>query len=300
MAEQKPALGFIGTGLMGRPMTERLLAAGYKVTVFNRTAAKLAPLLEQGAVAAGSPAAATAGSEIVFDCVTDTAAQEAVVFGADGICAGGAADKLLVDLSSIRPDATREMAARLRAETGMGWIDAPVSGGVVGAAAGSLAIMCGGAEADVERVRPVVMNLCQRFTRMGENGAGQMTKLCNQVITGCTMAVVAEAVNLAQRSGVDAAKLTEALAGGWADSKILQTFVPRMTERDFEPPLGAIYTILKDLDSATSLGRENQAALPMAATAAELIRLYGGRGHMDDCATSFVRIYDKKRLPEDE
>ncbi len=299
MSERKPALGYIGMGLMGRPMTERLLAAGYRVMVWNRTAAKLAPVLERGAVAVASPAAVTRISDIVFDCVTDTAAQEAVVFGPDGIRQGAAADKLFVDFSSIRPDATRDMAARLRAETGMGWIDAPVSGGVVGAEAGSLAIMCGGRVADVERVRPVVMNLCQRLTHMGDIGAGQTTKLCNQVITGCTMAVVAEAVNLARRSGVDAAMLTEALAGGWADSKILQTFVPRMTGRDFDPPLGAIHTILKDMDSATGLGREYQAALPMTATAAELVRLYGGRGHMDDCATSFTRIYDKSRLPDD-
>lgn len=299
MSEQKPSLGFVGTGLMGRPMTERLLAAGYQVTVWNRTPSKLAPLVERGAIPAEFPAAVTRASDIVFDCVTDTAAQEAVVFGPKGICEGADAQKLFVDFSSIRPDATRLMATRLREHTGMGWIDAPVSGGVGGAEAGTLAIMCGGAEADIERVRPVVMNLCQRFTRMGENGAGQTTKLCNQVITGCTMAIVAEAVNLAQRSGVDAAMLTEALAGGWADSKILQTFVPRITGRDFDPPLGAIYTILKDMDSATSLGRENQAALPMTATAAELMRLYGGRGHMDDCATSFTRIYDEKRLPDE-
>ena len=298
MTDTKPALGFIGTGLMGRPMTERLLAAGYRVTVWNRTAAKLAPLIERGAVAAESAAAVTRAADIIFDCVTDTAAQEVVVFGPGGIAEGATAEKLFVDFSSIRPNATRAMAARLREETGMGWIDAPVSGGVGGAQAGTLAIMCGGAEADIERVRPVIMNLCQRFTRMGESGAGQTTKLCNQVITGCTMAVVTEAVNLARRSGVDAAMLTEALAGGWADSKILQTFVPRMTGRDFDPPLGAIYTILKDMDSATSLGKENQAALPMTATAAELMRLYGGRGHMDDCATSFTRIYDDQRLPE--
>ncbi len=299
MTDVKPTLGYIGTGLMGRPMTERLLAAGYRVTVWNRTASKLAPLIERGAIPADSAAAVTQASDIVFDCVTDTAAQEVVVFGPDGIAEGATAEKLFVDFSSIRPDATRAMAARLREQTGMGWIDAPVSGGVIGAEAGSLAIMCGGAQADIERVRPVIMNLCQRFTRMGESGAGQTTKLCNQVITGCTMAVVAEAVNLAQRSGVDAAMLTDALAGGWADSKILQTFVPRMTGRDFDPPLGAIYTILKDMDSATGLGKENQAALPMTATAAELMRLYGGRGHMDDCATSFTRLYDSTRLPED-
>ena len=174
------------------------------------------------------------------------------------------------------------MASRLKNETGMAWVNSPVSGGVQGAAAGTLAIMCGGEAADVERVRPVVMSLCQRFTHMGPSGAGQITKLCNQVIVGSTLAVLAEAVNLAERAGVDARRLTEALTGGWANSKPFQIFVPRMAAHAHEPKLGAVATMLKDLDTATSVGRANEAALPMTALAAELMRISVAHGSAED------------------
>jgi 3-hydroxyisobutyrate dehydrogenase len=287
---KKPAVGFIGIGLMGKPMTLRLLAAGYRTTVWNRSRAKLKEVLERGAVEAKTPAELAGASDIVFMCVTDTAAAEAVVFGPDGVAEGAGPDKTLVDFSSIRPDATRAMAERLKAETGMAWVDAPVSGGIQGAADGSLAIMCGGEAADIERVRPVVMNLCQRFTHMGPSGAGQTTKLCNQVIVGSTIAVLAEAVNLAERAGVDARRLPEALTGGWADSKPFQVFVPRMAGRTFENPGGYVATMLKDLDTATSVGRANKAALPMTAAAAELMRVYLARGKDQDDLAAVVTV----------
>src|SRR5690606_18225286 len=251
---------------------------------------KLKEVLERGAVEAKTPAELAGASDIVFMCVTDTAAAEAVVFGPDGVAEGAGPDKTLVDFSSIRPDATRAMAERLKAETGMAWVDAPVSGGIQGAADGSLAIMCGGEAADIERVRPVVMNLCQRFTHMGPSGAGQTTKLCNQVIVGSTIAVLAEAVNLAERAGVDARRLPEALTGGWADSKPFQVFVPRMAGRTFENPGGYVATMLKDLDTATSVGSANKAALPMTAAAAELMRLYLARGKDQDDLAAVVTV----------
>jgi 3-hydroxyisobutyrate dehydrogenase len=287
----KPTVGYIGVGLMGKPMTLRLLAAGYRTTVWNRSRDKLKEVLAEGAIEAKTPAALAGASDIVFMCVTDTAAAEAVVFGPDGVAKGAAPGKTLVDFSSIRPDATRAMAARLKAETGMGWVDSPVSGGVQGAAAGSLAIMCGGEAADVERVRPVVMTMCQRFTHMGPSGAGQITKLCNQVIVGSTLAVLAEAINLAERAGVDATRLPEALTGGWADSKPFQIFVPRMAGRTFEPKLGAVATMLKDLDTATSVGHASKAALPMTAAAAELMRLYLAHGTDEDDMGRLVTLH---------
>lgn len=287
----KPAVGFIGVGLMGKPMTLRLLAAGYRTTVWNRSRAKLKEVLAEGAVEAKSPAALAAASDIVFMCVTDTAAAEAVVFGPEGVARGAEPGKTLVDFSSIRPDATRVMAMRLKEGTGMAWVDAPVSGGVQGAAAGSLAIMAGGDAADVERVRPVVMNLCQRFTHMGPSGAGQTTKLCNQVIVGSTLAILAEAVNLAERAGVDAKRLPEALTGGWADSKPFQIFVPRMAGRTFENPGGYVATMLKDLDTATAVGRAHKAALPMTAMAAELMRVYLARGKDEDDLAAIVTVH---------
>ena len=291
---EKPVLGFIGIGLMGRPMSLRLRKAGYEVHVFNRTQAKLAALLDAGATAAPSPAALTRAADIVFTCVSDTAAQEDVVFGADGICEGAKANgaaKTLVDFSSIRPDATRDMAARLREETGMAWLDAPVSGGVVGAEEGSLAIMCGGEAADMERVRPVIMNLCARLTHMGGQGAGQITKLCNQMVVVCTLAVLAETVNLGEKAGIDMARLPEALKGGWADSKPLQIFVPRMAAREFEPPFGHLSTMLKDIETAIELARGSESAVPMSNVAAELLRLFGSAGNLDREPTALVELY---------
>ncbi|MDP6427080.1 MAG: NAD(P)-dependent oxidoreductase [Rhodospirillales bacterium] len=277
-----PKLGFAGIGLMGAPMTARLIDAGYGVTVWNRTRAKIEPLLGKGATEAAGPAEVTERSEIVLICLTDADAAEAVVFGAGGISEAAAADKLLVDFSSIRPDRARAMAERLRGETGMGWIDAPVSGGVRGAEDGTLAILAGGAAEEIDRVRPVLATLSQRVTHMGPSGAGQVTKLCNQVIVGSAIATIAEAVRLAEASGVDATMLAEALAGGFADSQPLQIFAPRFAGRVTEPLLGHVYTMLKDLDAARDLGAANLAPLPMAVTAAELLRRAAANGHAEE------------------
>jgi 3-hydroxyisobutyrate dehydrogenase len=266
------ALGFVGLGLMGLPMSRRLLAAGRRVHVFNRTAAKVEPAVAAGAIAQGSAAHVARAARIVFLCVSDTAAVEVAVFGPGGIAEGAGADTILVDHSSISPEATRRFAARLREETGAGWVDAPVSGGTPGAEAGTLAIMAGGEADDVEAVRETVMLMAGRFTHMGPSGSGQVTKLCNQIIGGCAMAVLAEATRLAEEAGIDAARLPEALAGGFADSKPLQLFVPRMVAGEFDPPLGHARTILKDLDEVRTLGGQTGTALPFTALAAETFR----------------------------
>jgi 3-hydroxyisobutyrate dehydrogenase len=187
------------------------------VTVWNRTRAKLAPVLEKGARAADSPAAVARAAHIVMLCVTDQHAVEEVLFGANGVMQGGSSGKLVVDFSSIAPASAREFARRLE-ERGMRFVDAPVSGGIMGAEQGTLAIMAGGRPEDVERARPLVMHLAQRFTRMGDSGTGQITKLCNQIIVGSLFAVIAEAVRVAEAAGVDAKMLPEALKGGFADS----------------------------------------------------------------------------------
>lgn len=275
---EKPTLGYIGTGLMGAPMATRLIEAGNTVTVWNRTAAKAQPLVDHGAALGDSPADVAAKSDIVFMCLTDTKAVHEAVFGENGVASGARKGSVLVDFSSIQPDATREMAERLKAETGMDWIDAPVSGGVPGAEAGTLAIMAGGAQDSFDRVEPSVMQMAARFTLMGPVGAGQTTKLCNQVIVGCTMAVLAEAARLATNAGVDAARLPEALAGGFADSKPLQLFVPRMVNAQHEPPLGHVYTMLKDLDSVCDLARSCTSPVPFTSLAAEQFRLLTVRG----------------------
>jgi 3-hydroxyisobutyrate dehydrogenase len=282
-------VGFIGIGLMGRPMTLRLLAAGHEVSVWNRSREKLTPVLEKGARAVDSPAAVARASEIVMMCVTDQHAAAEVLFGEQGVAAGAKRGLVVVDFSSIAPAAARDYAQRL-AENGVGLVDAPVSGGVAGAEKGTLAIMAGGKEEHVERVRPVVMQLAQRFTRMGESGAGQTTKLCNQVIVGSLIAVIAEAVRLAESAGVDAKVLPEALKGGFADSLPLQVFGARMAARTFEPSLGAVSIMLKDLENAAAVAKEKTVPLPMARTAAELYRILAAQGGAEREISTIIEL----------
>jgi 3-hydroxyisobutyrate dehydrogenase len=204
-------------------------------------------------------------------CVTDQRAAEEVLFKKNGIIEGASAGKLVVDFSSIAPASARDFAARLDAK-GMGLVDAPVSGGVAGAEQGTLAIMAGGRGEHVERARPVVMHLAARFTRMGDSGAGQVAKLCNQAIVGSLVAVIAEAIRLAEAAGVDSKMLPEALKGGFADSLPLQIFGARMASRRFDPPLAAAATMLKDLQNAAAVADEKQVWMPMVERALELYR----------------------------
>jgi 3-hydroxyisobutyrate dehydrogenase len=287
-----PALGFAGLGLMGAPMAHRLLAADYPVTVWNRDRHKLARLVGDGATPADTPAALAANSVVVLLCLLDTAAVEQVVFGPDGIAQGLQRGALVIDFSSIRPDATRAFAARLREQTGAGWIDAPVSGGVAGATHGTLAMMAGGEPADIERARPIVMKLCQRLTHMGPCGAGQTAKLCNQILVAGTIALVAEATRLAQNAGLDAALLPDCLAGGSADSPALRIWQPRMVAREFETKLAASALMLKDLDTAHALGRATDTPLPMTSTAAELYRLLAAKGGAQWDPAALISLYD--------
>ncbi len=271
--QQAEKLGYLGLGLMGLPMSLRLLKAGHDVSVWNRSASKAAPLVQAGARPAANPREVANAASIIFMCVTDAHAVEDVVFGHEGLAAAPGEGKLVVDFSSIHPDAARDVAARLKAANGMGWIDAPVSGGTKGAEEGTLAVMAGGDAADIERVRPYVLAMARRLTHMGPTGAGQTTKLCNQVIVGCAMAVLAEATRLATNAGIDAGRLPEALAGGFADSIPLQLFVPRMVQGIHSPPLGHIATMLKDLDTVVEVARDTSSPVPMASLAAQLFRM---------------------------
>lgn len=290
MTAQPTSLGYIGLGLMGGPMALRLAAAGYSLHVWNRSPDKLTALTDAGAQAASSPRAVAANSDIVFTCLTDTDAVEAVVFGADGIAGAATADKTLVDFSSMRPDKAKAFADRLRAETGMGWIDAPVSGGVPGAANGTLTVMAGGAESDFDRVRPVLAHLAGRVTLMGANGAGQTTKLINQMIVGAGLALMAECCQFAEDAGIDPAKLPEALAGGRADSPILQQFLPRMAARD-QDVQGRIAIMVKDLNTVMDTARDLGSSLPLTGLAAEIHKLLVKRGLADADNAATVTLY---------
>jgi 3-hydroxyisobutyrate dehydrogenase len=275
-------LAFLGLGLMGAPMAARLLAAGHDLTVWNRSAAKAEPLRAAGARVAATPAEAAAEAGIVFLNLMDAAATEAVCLGPGGIAEAPAGDRvaaeprghrIVVDHSSIPPDRTREIAARLAAANGTRWVDAPVSGGTRGAAEGTLAVMAGGAAEDVERIRPYVMAMARNLTHMGPLGAGQTAKLCNQVISGSLMAVIAEAVRLAQNAGIDAARLPEAFAGGFADSLPLRLFVPRMAAGVHEPPIGSAASMVKDLETVLRLAGQTGTPVPMSGLALQMLRL---------------------------
>ena len=274
MMSTLPSLGFAGIGLMGLPMCRRLLAAGYPLAVWNRNPDKCAPLVEAGARQVKTPAELCRHAEVVMLCLADTPVVREVVFGPGGIAEGGRSGQLLVDFSSLEPTATREISARLASQTGMSWLDAPVSGGVVGAEAGSLAIMVGGEAADLERVKPVLLNLGQRVTHMGAVGAGQVTKVCNQMIVACNALVIAEA-----------------LAGGFADSRPLQILAPQMAESRFEPVKWHVRTLLKDLDTAVKFSREQGSATPVSGLAAQLMRLHGAQGFLQKDPSTLVQLY---------
>lgn len=291
MSTSLPALAFAGIGLMGLPMTRRLLAAGYPLSVWNRSPDKCLPLLELGAQRAQTPAELCTDAGIVMLCLANTEVVHEVVFGPGGIVEGARPGQLLVDFSSLEPAATRAMAAELEQRCGMRWVDAPVSGGTPGAEAGSLAIMAGGRAEDVERARPILAHLGQRLTRMGEVGAGQVTKLCNQMIVACNALVIAEVVALAEQAGVDASLLAPALAGGFADSKPLQILAPQMASSQFEPIKWHVRTLLKDLDSAVKLSREIGSATPLSGLAAQLMRLHGSQGNLQRDPATLVQLY---------
>ncbi len=292
-----PRIGFVGLGFMGGPMAHRLLSRGIPVAVWARNTERLPAFRTAGAQICESPAALASASDIVMTCVYDTMAMEDLLFGAGRMVDGLGPGKTLVDFSSIRPEAARGFASLLRADSGTGMIDAPVSGGPPAAEAGTLVIMAGGEEADFHRVRPIVDDhLAARFTLMGASGAGQATKLVNQAFVGNLLAVLAEMARFSLNSGIDAARIPEALAGGRADSRLLQEFFPVMLDGEF-PPTGAIKTIMKDLDAVLETAKENDAPIPMTALTAQLHRMMTARGHGDDDVTALYKLFGQSALP---
>lgn len=293
MANDKPVLGFLGIGLMGEPMVLRLLSLGHRVHAWNHRPGRTARIEQAGATIHGDAASVARAADIVLMCVLDTDAVENSVFGPGGVVQGGAPGKVLVDMSTIQPDRSRAMATRLRGEAGMGWVDAPVSGGPPAAAEGRLAIMAGGSEEDVERVRPVMMQLGQRFTRMGGEGAGQLTKFVNQIMVCTGFAVLAEALSFAERAGIDAARIPEALSGGYADTPMLRQFYPRMVRRDFAPS-GYARQVLKDLDMVQAMAKELKAPMPMTSQAGTLFRFAVARGYGEMDAVSVFKLFEEE------
>lgn len=281
-------IGFIGTGILGSAIAGRLLGQGFAVAVWNRSPDKAAPLVDAGATLAATPAEA-ADAPLVVLCVTDSAAVEQVVFGPDGVAARGGPERLLVDMSTTAADATRAMAARLEAACGMRWIDAPISGGAPAAARGAMTVMAGGDPADFERARPLWDAVAGRCTLMGPVGAGQATKMINQVLVLCGFQVIAEATALALHSGIDPARIPEALEGGRADSRLMREAMPLMATQD-GPPIAKNINNLKDLEMIHDLARATRTPLPVTGLVTELHRQLLQRGLGDACPTTLVKL----------
>lgn len=255
-------VGFIGLGIMGRGMAMNLLRAGFNLTVWNRTASRADELVAAGAKAATSPAALAAECDLIFICVSDTPDVLAVTLGEQGVLAGARPGSLVVDMSTISPQAAREIAARL-AETGVHSLDAPVSGGSEGAAKGTLSIMVGGPAEQVERARPCFEAMGKTITHVGEHGAGQTVKLVNQILVVINMLAVSEALVFAQASGADLEKTLTAVMGGAAGSWMLANRAPQALRRDWRPG----FTIdLQQKDLRLVLEAADQVGAPMIAT----------------------------------
>ena len=260
----------------GGAIGARLVATGTRLAVFDLDPAKVAPLVAAGATAARSAADAATGARAVILSLNAPRIVRAAIFGPDGVAEGAAPGTLIIDMSSIDPEATRALAAEAAAR-GLAWVDSPLSGGIPKAATGELTLMQGGAAQDVAAAQEILSGVARNQTRMGGPGAGQTTKLINQVLCGLGFLAVAEATALAEAAGVDAAMIPQALKGGRADSAILQEYMPRFAARDYRRT-GRIDNMVKDLDGAADLARLTHTAMPLTALCAEIHRLLTARG----------------------
>jgi 2-hydroxy-3-oxopropionate reductase len=288
------AVALIGAGVMGSAIGMRLLEQGCQLAFFDLSPEAGAELLAAGATRASSAAEATEGAGFVITSLNSAAIVDAAVFGAAGVAEAGAPDKLLIDMSSIDPGRTAAMAQRLFDQCGMGWVDAPLSGGVPGARAGKLTLMIGGSESDVARAEPMLALLSARRTHLGPAGAGQTVKLVNQVLCAANFLSVAEAVRFAEAQGIDAALIPGALAGGRADSAIMQEFMAKMARRDFSPT-GRIDNMLKDLETVQASALATRTPMPITSLIADLHRILvaGGLGAAD--SAEYMRLFDLAR-----
>lgn len=286
-------IALIGAGIMGSAIAMRLLTCAHRVTAFDIDQAKCEALAAKGAATAASPAEATAKANFVILSLNHADIVGAAVFGEGGVAASATPEKLLIDMSSIDPGATARMASELTAATGMRWLDAPLSGGVPGALSGTLTVMAGGTEADFTHARAVMSDLAANFTLMGAVGAGQTTKLVNQLLCVIAFEAVAEAVKLAEAGGVDPAKIPAALAGGRADSRILQEFMAKFAARDFTPT-GRLDNMLKDLDSVMAFALATRTPLPLASAVTELHRILIAAGLGPADSAEAMRLLDGK------
>jgi 2-hydroxy-3-oxopropionate reductase len=274
------AVGFIGLGIMGRPMAKNLMDAGYELVVHNRSPEKAEELAEEGnATAAGSPREVAEACDVVITMLPDSPDVEAVVAGEGGVLESIRDGALLVDMSTISPVVTEELSEKVR-EKGASMLDAPVSGGDVGAIEGALSIMVGGSEEDFERARPLFDVMGKVATHVGPTGAGQVVKACNQIVVALTIEAVSEALVLGSKGGVAPEKLVEALSGGLAGSAVMEAKKEKFFSHDFEPGF-RIELHHKDLGIALAAGREYGVALPVTAIVDQMLEASKAKGRGD-------------------
>jgi 2-hydroxy-3-oxopropionate reductase len=287
-------IALIGAGAMGGAIGARLVATGTRLAVFDLDPDKLAPLVAAGATAAPSAADAAKDARAVILSLNAPHIVRAAVFGPDGVAQGAAPGTLIIDMSSIDPAATKALAADAAA-MGLAWVDSPLSGGIPKAATGELTLMQGGASEDVAAAQAILAKVASNQTHMGPAGAGQTTKLINQVLCGLGFLAVAEATALAEAAGVDVEKIPQALRGGRADSAILQEYMPRFATRDYRRT-GRIDNMVKDLNGAADLARLTHTPMPLTALCAEIHRMLtsAGLGGEDQAALMEFFAFSKK------
>jgi len=276
----RPRIGFIGIGIMGEAMVRRLLDLGHSVTIWNLEPERLATVLPHGAVAAESPAAVAAASDIVMLCVLHMEAVERCVLAPDGIAAAASAPKLVIDFSTADPEGTRRVAAKLKA------------GGPQLARTGQMTVMAGGDPDDFEAAKPLLAQMAGNVTLMGPVGAGQTTKVINQAIVGTGYVLMAEALMLAEAAGIDAARLPQCLAGGHADSSLLQRLYPQMQQRAFEPPSSYARQLLKDLKAVSAFAQGLGLDLGVIEQGVQRYKDYVALGHEMSDSAAVVKLYE--------
>jgi len=283
-------LGFIGLGVMGRPMALNLMQHGHQMGVYSRRPESAAPLTAAGARAYATPAELAANAEVIFTVVTHSSDVEQVVLGENGVIQGGRAGSVVVDMETISPKVARDVARTLAAEN-IDMLDAPVSGGPIGAERATLSVMVGGKETVFNRIKPLLECLGKTIVHMGDHGAGQITKACNQLALLVTAQGVAEALALAKDCGVDPARVREVMLGGVAASRVLELFGKRMVDRDFA---AGIETRLyhKDLHIVLDLAHESGLALPAAALTMQHINALMGRGEGGNDLSALIKVVE--------
>ena len=285
MVSSQTTIAFLGMGLMGVRMAMRLLDAGFQVSVWNRTPAACKPLLQSGANSFSFDQASTA--DIIMLCLADDHAVHSVV---QQLLPNLRSGQVIIDFSSLSVEMTTQLASQV-ASKNVSWIDAPVSGGIMGAETGTLVIFAGGNQQQIETLQPVFTPVAQRVTYMGHNGTGQATKICNQLIVAASSTLISEAVELAKRAGVDTTLLAPALAGGFADSKPLQILAPRMAAQSFTPVQWKVQTLSKDLNNAIQLAHQHHLNIPVATMALSQLEKHQQDGHSDHDLSSIILLH---------